>query len=274
MSFIGITQVLINDDSDRTVTGVIVYDRDNGGTLVIPAGSAFPVVDLIPGELFFRSDLMILYRRNDANDAWESSSAAPTAHAPTHIEGGTDVIDGDRLEIDFTPVNYAQDTSPVEVDAVTQLTAHLKGIDDALATSIFEDLATISNLDVDTVTNEYDEGVGANDDLFVRDTLSAVVAEAGTYRLDYSYQWNHDATNNDFVAQIKRDGVREYFHRQEPKDSVGSGPGSTDQVYPASGFILLALTPATYSFVFSFGTSNDNDESTVLRSTLMFYRVS
>lgn len=271
---IGITQVLINDDSDRTVTGVIVYDRDNGGTLVAPSGSAFPTTDLIPGEVFFRTDLMTLFRRDDGNTTWEASSATPTAHAPTHIEGGSDVIDGDRLEIDFTPVNYTQDASPGEVDATNQLTAHLKGIDDALTPVIFNDLVTLSNLDIDTVTNEYDLGAGANDDLFIRDTLSAVVATAGTYRLDYSYLWNHDSTNTDFIAQIKRDGTREYLHRQEPKDSGGAGPGGTDQVIPTSGFLLLTLTPATYSFVFSFGTSNDTNESTILRSDLMFYRVS
>lgn len=271
---IGITQVLINDDSDRTVTGVIVYDRDSGGTLVIPAGTSFPLTDVTPGEVFFRTDLMVSFRRNDANDTWESSSAAPTAHAPTHIEGGIDPIDGDQLEIDFTPVNYSRDISPAQVDSVNQLTAHLKGIDDALTPVIISDLVTVSNLNVDTVTNEYDGGVGANDALFVRDTLTAVVVTAGTYRFDYTYLWNHDATNTDFIAQIKLDGNLSYFHRQEPKDSAGMGVGGTDQVLPCGGFLLFDLTPATYSFVFSFGTSNDINESTLLRSDLMFYRIS
>lgn len=269
----GIVQVLVNDDSDRTITGIIVYDRDNGGTLVIPAGNAFPTVDVVPGEVFFRTDTNVFYRRDDANTAWVATSSTPMVHAPTHIQGGTDVIDGDQLDIDYTPTNYTQDTSPAETTALGQLTAHLAGIDNALVPVFFVDLVTVPNAAIQTVTNEYNLGSGANDDLFVRDTLSATVTTAGTYRIDYSYLWNHDATNTDFIAQIKQDGTVIYFHRQEPKDSGGSGPGGTDQIHTASGFQILALTPGNYDFVLSFGTSDNDDESTLLRSDLMFYRI-
>lgn len=62
-----------------------------------------------------------------------ASGMAPGAHASTHISAGTDEIDGDRLDIDFIPVNYTRDTSPSEVTLVVELTAHLKGIDVAIA---------------------------------------------------------------------------------------------------------------------------------------------
>jgi len=55
-----------------------------------------------------------------------------SAHAARHIKDGGDEVDGDRLDIDFTPTNYTPDTSPPEVTDVDHLTAHLKGIDDAL----------------------------------------------------------------------------------------------------------------------------------------------
>jgi hypothetical protein len=52
-----------------------------------------------------------------------------------HIQGGADEVDGDQLDIDFTPSNYSPSTAPGEVDDVDQLSAHLAGIDDALATA-------------------------------------------------------------------------------------------------------------------------------------------
>ncbi|MGW8181471.1 MAG: hypothetical protein ACWGQW_22310 [bacterium] len=50
-------------------------------------------------------------------------------HADTHISGGTDEIDGDQLDVDFTPIAYSPTTDPPEVDDVNQLSAHLAGID-------------------------------------------------------------------------------------------------------------------------------------------------
>jgi hypothetical protein len=55
-----------------------------------------------------------------------------SAHAARHIDGGADAIDGDKVEISWVPTNYTRDASPAEVDALDQLTAHLKGIDDAI----------------------------------------------------------------------------------------------------------------------------------------------
>lgn len=59
---------------------------------------------------------------------------ASNSHAGTHIRGGSDEIDGDKIDIDFTPTNYNPDTTPAETDNVDELAAHLKGIDNAIAT--------------------------------------------------------------------------------------------------------------------------------------------
>lgn len=53
-------------------------------------------------------------------------------HAATHLFGAADEVDGDRLDIDYTPVNYVRDVTPPEVSNVQELTAHLAGIDNAL----------------------------------------------------------------------------------------------------------------------------------------------
>jgi microcystin-dependent protein len=51
------------------------------------------------------------------------------AHASSHIRAGTDIIDGDRLQIDYVPARYTRDSSASEAGATTDLTAHLKGMD-------------------------------------------------------------------------------------------------------------------------------------------------
>ena len=56
-------------------------------------------------------------------------SRVPPAHASTHISGGSDEVDGDRLDIDFVPTYYVRDTTPSEVTLAVELTSHLKGLD-------------------------------------------------------------------------------------------------------------------------------------------------
>ncbi len=70
---------------------------------------------------------------------------APDPHAFTHISGGSDEIDGDRLDVDYSPTNYTPIvTAPAT--ALDQLTAHLAGIDAAL-TSSGDELVKISATD-------------------------------------------------------------------------------------------------------------------------------
>lgn len=54
-------------------------------------------------------------------------------HASNHVTGGSDEIDGDKVDIDWDPSNYTPTTSPSEADSVDNLTAHLAGIDAKLA---------------------------------------------------------------------------------------------------------------------------------------------
>ena len=92
------------------------------------------------------------FLRSDGTDpSWTSISASDLpAHATTHERGGTDEIDGDIIDIDFVPTNYTRDTTPAEVTDVEHLTAHLSGIDSALATALSHDL--LSTTHSDTVT--------------------------------------------------------------------------------------------------------------------------
>lgn len=49
------------------------------------------------------------------------------------LSGGAAEIDGDKIDIDYTPSNYTPDTTHPEAGNAAELTAHLAGIDNALA---------------------------------------------------------------------------------------------------------------------------------------------
>ena len=71
--------VVIDESTSKTITGLHEYDRDNGGILKVPAGSAFPGTPSA-GEMFWRTDENKLYRRNSGDTAWDVISAATAAH--------------------------------------------------------------------------------------------------------------------------------------------------------------------------------------------------
>ena len=50
-------------------------------------------------------------------------------------------IDGDQLEITFTPSNYVPSTAPAEADDVDDLAAHLSGIDTGMLATFREDIS-------------------------------------------------------------------------------------------------------------------------------------
>ncbi|MGD9209161.1 MAG: hypothetical protein PVI90_00220 [Desulfobacteraceae bacterium] len=75
----GIVQIIIDDSTDKTITGQFTFDRDNGGVLLLPGGTTFPTSP-VAGEYFVRTDELKLYRRNDGNTAWETIGAL-SAHA-------------------------------------------------------------------------------------------------------------------------------------------------------------------------------------------------
>lgn len=88
-------------------------------------------------------------RKTDDNTYWlltdhlpktwlqiSTGSSNPTTHAQTHVDGGSDELDGDTLDIDFTPSNYTPDAAPAEANDVNDLAAHLKGIDTAIGAGV------------------------------------------------------------------------------------------------------------------------------------------
>jgi hypothetical protein len=61
------------------------------------------------------------------------TTKASITHASTHIRSGSDQIDGDLIDIDFSPINYTSSIAPTSTH-IEHLASHLKGIDDILIT--------------------------------------------------------------------------------------------------------------------------------------------
>lgn len=76
----GVVQIIIDRTTSMIIEGVYEFDRSQGGSLVAPAASSFPVSP-VAGEWLWRTDLQVLYRRNDANTAWDTFSAVPATSA-------------------------------------------------------------------------------------------------------------------------------------------------------------------------------------------------
>ena len=120
----GGTDILVSTgDSIIGVTDLVLDPGAGVGDNVIIDGLTWPSADGAPGEVLLTNGAGIL----------SFGAPTPAAHAPTHVHNGSDEIDGDVLDITYVPTNYTRDITPPEVTSVEELTAHLAGIDNALA---------------------------------------------------------------------------------------------------------------------------------------------
>lgn len=95
--------------------------RKNGGS-----GSALTAIDFIEG-----TNITITHDTTGGENNI-TIAASVGLHAPTHIRGGGDPIDGDLLDVDYIPTNYTRAaTSPAT--HIEHLAAHLIGINAAFA---------------------------------------------------------------------------------------------------------------------------------------------
>lgn len=67
--------IYVDQTSDTAITGIRVFDRDNGGTFVGPGGDTLPTPGsgtTTAGEWFLKTGTSAgFYRMNEANDTWE-----------------------------------------------------------------------------------------------------------------------------------------------------------------------------------------------------------
>ena len=121
MSGLLIAQIMIDDSSDKVITGVWTFDSSLGGSLAIPSGSSFPSTTH-PGEIYWRTDQNIVYRRDDTNSFWVVMGAPPAGPAggdlddyypnPTVKNISIPAVTGDLLYYD----GYSWEKLPIGTD--------------------------------------------------------------------------------------------------------------------------------------------------------------
>lgn len=105
--------------------------------------------------------------------------------------------------------------------------------------------------------------------------LTTASIPAGTYRIGWSYQWNHDSTNNGYEGRVQIDDSTEImFHQQEPQDSGGTfGTTGTDQQYQLSGFKHISLTAGVHTIDIDYRTNNGANASSIWNARIEIWRV-
>jgi hypothetical protein len=71
-------------------------------------------------------------------DSRLTNNRTPTSHASSHARDGSDPIDGDEVDVDFTPTNYSRTTGSPGANNES-LASHLRGIDNAFLTKALAD---------------------------------------------------------------------------------------------------------------------------------------
>lgn len=90
------------------------------------------------GDLWYKTSngKAYVYYADGSSNQWVEVGAASQLvipqHGSSHVRGGADVIDGDRLTVDYVPTNYTRNSSASGAGDNTDLTAHLSGLDNQL----------------------------------------------------------------------------------------------------------------------------------------------
>lgn len=98
---------------------------------------------------------------------------------------------------------------------------------------------------------------------------------AGTYRIGWSYRFNHNNNGNDFEGRVQLDNTTDIdFVKVEPKDSAGNFGGSgSSQRYVVSGFKNVVLTAGVHTIDIDYRTDSGGINSAIWEARIEFWRV-
>lgn len=105
--------------------------------------------------------------------------------------------------------------------------------------------------------------------------LSTGSIPAGTYRLGWSFLWNHDDKGSKFQAQVEQDDTTQlHFQEHRPVHDGGSfGATGTDEKYHSSGFTYVTLAAGSYNFDLDFSSNVAGKTSSMWDARLEIWRV-
>ena len=140
------TKLYKNDFAVATDTNAVFVQTSDGvamvGTATAGTHANRPTFG-VAKRFYYETDTAALFL--DTGEAWVNCSvslAETASHAAQHLNGASDEIDADKLEITWDPTNSTPATVTDISTSVDDLTSHLKGID----TAIGGKAATIHNL--------------------------------------------------------------------------------------------------------------------------------
>lgn len=204
----GLVQVIIDDSTNKIITGQFAWDRENGGVLILPGGTSFPSTP-VAGEYFVRTDELKIYRRNDADTAWESIGGVGV-HALGGSEHTADTLT--NLNAKITGGNLDFDT------AARPPTAHTHGGGDITS-------AVANAVNADTVDGEHASAFA---------DASHTHVETDITDLDHNAQKIKGVTVDD--ADIADGKILKYNSTSgnlEYKDDTGGGTPSPPEYFDA-----------------------------------------
>lgn len=117
--------------------GVSAWKQVGGGGASVTASDTAPSSPT-SGALWFDSTTgkTFIWYVDGSSNQWvevgEASQLSVPTHGSSHVRGGSDVIDGDRVTVDFVPSRYTRNAAASGAGDVTDLTANLSGIDTSL----------------------------------------------------------------------------------------------------------------------------------------------
>lgn len=105
--------------------------------------------------------------------------------------------------------------------------------------------------------------------------LSTGAIPAGTYRVGWSFNWNHDDKGSKFQAQVEQsDTTQIHFQEHRPVQDGGAfGATGTDEKYHSSGFAYVTLGAGSYTFDLDFSSNVAGKTSSMWDARIEFWRV-
>lgn len=125
--------------------GISAWKQVGGGGASITVSDTAPSSP-VAGAMWYDSTTgKTFIRYNDGSSSqWveigEASQLSVPTHGSSHVRGGSDVIDGDRLTVDYVPTRYTRNSAASGAGDNTDLTAHLSGIDARFAPALVTNL--------------------------------------------------------------------------------------------------------------------------------------
>ena len=129
--------LLIDSLANRPASGVTgrLFLDSGSGILYVDTGTEWANHSHTESDISDFGSYSVTGHTHSESDITDLGSYATSTHASGHLSGQADEIDGDKLDIDFSPSNYTAATVSNITDSTAQLTSHFQGIDTALGAS-------------------------------------------------------------------------------------------------------------------------------------------